>query len=143
MLEKTKPIFIVAISILLLATGFCGYKTHILSSNQEKVKADYSIINNVSFGLLSVNKWRDQIVSSVSNKIQNFDLTKSREADLEKQIEQILNSLISKAISLINQPKKTLGGKLKKLAFKAFIDTSNLHQQVPAFAKQIIEQIKK
>jgi len=143
MFKNTKLIFIVSISVVLILTGFCGYKVHTLSFRQEQVKADYSVINNVSFGLLSVNKWRDQIVASLTTKIQTFSLTPAQQADLQKEIEKTLHSLISKAISLINEPKKTLGAKLKKLAFKTFIDTSELHQQVPAFAKQIMDQINK
>ncbi len=138
-----KSILIAGVSILLIIVGFCGYKVHTLSFQQQTVKTDYSIVNNVSFGLLSVSQWRDQIVSAVSKKIENFDLTKSQQQDLQKEIEQTLNDLITKAISLIDKPKKTLGGKIKKLAFNAFVDTTSLHAQVPAFAKQIVDEINK
>ena len=138
-----KSILIAGVSILLIAFGFCGYKVHTLSLQQQAVKTDYSVVNNVSFGLLSVSQWRDQIVLAVSKKIENFDLTQSQRDDLQKEIEQTLNSLISKAISLIDKPKKSLGGKIKKMAFNAFVDTTKLHDQVPVFAKQIVGEITK
>src|ERR1700739_2520417 len=143
MLKNSKPIFIIGISALLIFCGFCGYKVHTLSAEQENVKADYSIIHNVSFGLLSVVQWRGQIVATVSYKIENFELNESQKEELQKEIENILHSLISKAIQLINKPKASLGSKIKKMVFKAFVDTVQLHKQVPAFAKEIISQIDK
>jgi hypothetical protein len=143
MIKSEKFILIVSISILLIISGFCGYKVHTLSVQEKQVKTDYSIVNNISFGLLSVSQWRDQVVSIVSDQIEKFEFTNSQEADLQKEIEQILNSLISKAIGIINKPQRSFGGKLKKFVFKTFVDTTDLREQVPVFAKQIIEQIKK
>lgn len=141
---KSLKLFVIAgICAILAAMGYCGYKVHTLSKQQEAIKADYATVNNISFGLLSVSQWRDQIVTIITQQIQNFDFTPQQKAELEKEIEQILNALIDKAVSMINKPQKSIGGKLKKAAFDVFVNTDNLHKQVPIFAKQIVDEVSK
>ena len=136
-------ILIVGVSLVLGITGYCGYKVHTLSAQQERVKEDYSDINNISFGILSVNQWRDKIVAIVSARIQNFQFTKEQQDNLEKEIEQILKSLIDKAVGLMEKPKKSIGGKLKKIAFNTFVNKDDLYKQVPVFAEKIVDEIQK
>ena len=44
------------------------------------------VINNVSFGLLSVDQWRDNIVMALDSQIQQFKLTPQQRQDLKKEI---------------------------------------------------------
>src|ERR1700722_5126556 len=138
-----KGILAACLSVILVLGGFCGYQVHMLSAKQEKIKQDYSIINNVSFGLLSVNNWRDQVEGIISARINSFSLTPTEKDDLKKEIEDILQALVTKALSKINQTPKTLGGKIKKLAFKTMVDTTDLHKQVPSFAQKIVDQVNR
>jgi hypothetical protein len=142
-LRISKAVLIAVVSLLLFITAFCGYKVHHLSGRQVQLKEDYSVVNNISFGMLSISEWRDKIDTIITNRLQNFDFTPTQEAELEKEIEQILNALIDKAVSIINKPKKSLGGKIRKLAFKAFVNEDDLHKKVPVFAKKIMQEIKK
>ncbi len=141
--RTSQLILIIGVSLLLIAAAFCGYKVHQLSAQQETIKRDYSIINNVSFGLLSVNKWRDQIMMTVQNKIDNFHFTDSQRRDMKKEIEQLLHSLVDTAVGMINKPQKTVGGKLKKMVFNALVDKQQIQAQVPGFAEKIMQEIEK
>lgn len=143
MFQKSKLLLIGGISIILIALGFCGYKVHTLSIQQETIRKDYSAANNITFGLLSVSQWRNQLETVITQEIQNFNFTPEQSANLEKEIEVILNSLIDKAVASIEKHKKTLKGKLSKFAFNTFVDPKTLHEQVPAFAKQIITEVEK
>ena len=58
-------LLITGMSLLLAAAAFCGYKVHTLSAHEEELKRDYSTTNNISFGLLSVSKWRDLMVAAI------------------------------------------------------------------------------
>jgi hypothetical protein len=129
--------------LILMAIGFCGYKVHTLSIRQEQIKTDYTLINSVSFGLLSVDEWRDDIISAVSTQIQQFKLTAEQEAELKKEIEQILHALVEKAISSMQKPKKSIGGKIEKLAFNSLVSGKKLHEEVPGFADKIMSEINK
>lgn len=141
---STKKIFLIAgFSLILIFLAYCGYKVHTLSAQQEKVKEDYSTVNDITFGLLSAGEWRDKIEDIVTHNIQTFQLDSSQQEELEKEIEQILNSLIDKAIKIIEEPQKSLGNKIKKAAFNIFVNTDELHKQVPVFARQILEDIQK
>jgi len=129
--------------LLLILVGYCGYKVHDLSIRQKVIKQDYSSANSISFGLLSVNKWRDLVVGTVRSKITNFTLTTAEQDSLEKEVEGVLNALITKGDSLMNAPQKSVGGKLRRLAFHTFVNEDKLRQSVPAFSKKIMAQLMK
>jgi Paraquat-inducible protein A len=134
---------IAGVLVLLFAAAFCGLQVHRLSQEQKAIKRDYSVVNNISFGLLSVSRWRDLVVTAVGNQIENFNLTPAQRDSLELEIEGILNGLIDKADSIISRPQKSLGGKLRKVAFRLFIKPENLHKETPAFAHKIMAEVLK
>ena len=139
--RSSKIILIIVVSLLLIACGYCGRQVHLLSKQQEKIKEDYSIVNNISFGLLSISKWRDKIVVTVQNQIQNFALTPEQKADLKTEINGVLRAVVDKAIGVINQPKKTLKGKIGKVAFNTFVNKDDLYKQLPGFSETIVQKL--
>ncbi len=100
-------------------------------------------INSVSFGLLSVDEWRDNIVAAARTQIQNFKLTPQQNQDLKKEIEVILHSLVNKAVDSIENPGKNVGRKLKKLAFNTLVNRDKIQKAVPGYAQKIIDEINK
>jgi hypothetical protein len=54
-------LLVAVVGILLLVEAWCGYQVHGLSEKRKEYKMDYAFVNNVSFGLLSVDVWRDQV----------------------------------------------------------------------------------
>lgn len=136
-------ILIGAVILLLLTAAYSGYRVHILSGDQEVLKEDYSTVNNITFGLLSVNTWRDEIMAAATNRIENFQLSTAQEDSLKVEIKKILQALIDKADSMMHAPKKGLGEKIKKAAMNLFIDLDKLREQVPSFASDIMAEIKK
>lgn len=131
------------ISAILLGIGYCGFRVHENSNRQENIKKDYMVVNSVSFGLLSVDEWRDNIVNAAKFQIQKFKLTPEQNQDLRKEIEQILHALIKKAVGSIQKPQKNIGKKIEKAAFNAFVSEKKLHEQVPGYAQKIIDEINK
>ena len=129
--------------LILFGIGYCGYEVHRLSERQERIKSGYALIHNVSFGLLSVDEWRDDIISAVSTQIDQFRLTSEQRAALKKEIEQILHALVDKAVSSLEKPKKTIGGKIEKLAFNSLVSKKELQDQVPGFSDKIMSEINK
>jgi hypothetical protein len=136
-----KFLLILGLCILLACEAFFGYRLQALSERQRQIKEDYSTQNNITFGLFSVDQWRDKLTIIVNHQIRDFKLTRKQQKQLQIEVEDILHSLISKAESMINKPQKSIGGKLKKLAFKTFVDTDKIHAQVPTFAKTIISKV--
>ncbi len=138
-----RPLLIAVIIIILFIEAWCGYQVHGLSEKRRAYKMDDAFVNNVSFGLLSVDVWRDQVVAAASNEIGEFRLTPEQEANLRKQIDQQLHALVDQAFQSINQPQKSLGGKLKKLAVKTLVNPEDVQAEVPGFTKKLMEAITK
>lgn len=134
-------ILILGLSILICGEAYFGYRLHRDSIEQEQIKQDYSMLNNITFGLFSIDQWRDRMVEVVNHQVHDFKMTSAQKKDLQEEVEQQLHSLITKAVTEINKPQKTLGGKLKKLAFNTFVDTDDIQAQVPSFAKTIIDKV--
>ena len=126
---------------LLVVAAIAGIRVHGLSDQQKAIKRDYSAVNNISFGILSVSRWRDLLVNAVEKQIDSFQLSRPEQDSLEKEIEVVLNGLIDKADSIMRRPKKSLGGKIRQLAFKVFIKPKDLHKETPVFAHKIMAEV--
>lgn len=129
------------LAILLCVEGFFAYRLHVLSSSQEDIKKDYSNINNITYGLFSVGQWHDKVAAIINHQVRNFTMTKSQKKELQTEVEQVIIALINKAEALVNKPKKTVDGKIKKFVINTFVDTDKIKAQAPAFAKTIIAQV--
>jgi len=136
-----KLLLILGLSVLLCGEGYFGYRLHTLSDQQEQIKTDYSNINNITFGLFSVEQWRDKVADIVNHQVRHFTLTPKQKRQLQVEVQQIILALINKAEALLNKKPTTLGGKLKKLAVKTFVNTDSIKAKVPALAKAIIAKI--
>jgi hypothetical protein len=140
-INVSKLLLIIGLSVLLCSEGYFGYRLHILSAQQEAIKEDYSNTNNITFGLLSVDQWRDKVAGIVNHQVRHFTLSPKQKKELQVEVQQIIMALINKAEGLLNKKPKSLGGKLKKLAVKTFVNTDKIKAQVPAFAKTIIAKV--
>ena len=134
-------ILILGLSALLCGEAYFGYRLQALSSKQAQIKEDYSTLNNITFGLFSVDQWRDKIVTIINSQVHDFSMTREQKKALQAEVEQQLHALVNKAVAEINKPQKSLGGKLKKLAFNSFVNADQIQAQVPSFAKTIINKV--
>jgi hypothetical protein len=139
--QLQRGLLILAMTVLLAIVAFCGYKVHTLSDEAEAIRRDYSTTNNIGYGILSVNKWRDLVVASVTNEIQDFTLTPAEKDSLEKEVTLLLNGMIDNGDSAINAPKKSIGGKLQKLAYNTFVRKKRLREMVPGFSSKLTNEM--
>lgn len=128
---------------LLAIAGWSGFQVYTLSNERAEIKKDYSVLNNITYGLLSVNAWRDHMIRVVTHRIDDFELTAEQEKALKYEVSQVLHAVINKADSMLDKKQKTIGGKLKKFAIRTFVKEEKLHAQVPVFAQTIVNEIKK
>lgn len=129
------------LSIILAGAAYSGYLLAKIAAEREQVKEDYALSNSVTFGLFSIDQWRDRITEVLSNQIQDYHITKAQQKDILIMVEKEMHGLVSKTVAEINQPQKGLGGKLKKLAFNTLVDSAELQAQVRPFAKTIVAKI--
>lgn len=139
--NATKLLLILGLGLLLIGEGYFGFRLHTLSNQQEEIKEDYSDINNITFGLFSVDQWHDKVAGIINHQVRHFTMTPKQKKQLKVEVEQIILALINKAEAMVNKPQKSIGGKIKKLAIKTFVNTDKIKAQVPDFAKTIIAKI--
>lgn len=140
-MSTAKLLLIFGLSLLLGCEGFFAYRLHTLSNQQEEIKTDETNINNITLGLFSVDQWQDKVAGIINHQVKHFTLTPRQKKDLQIEVQQIILALINKAEALLDKKPKTLGGKIKKLAVKTFVNTDSIKAQVPTFAKTIIAKI--
>lgn len=124
--------------LLLAAEAFFGYRLHQLSARQEIIKADYSNVNSINYGLLSVDQWRDEVARIINKQVRNFKFDKKQKKLLQTEVEEVLYALIAKAEGMVNKKPKSLIGKIRKLVVKTFVKTDKVRAQVPKLARSII-----
>ena len=117
---------------MLAANVLCGLDIYRLSSRRERIKEDYSEVNSIRYGLLSVDSWKDRVQSILGDRIGDFKLSKENEAVLRDEISQALNALITQADEMLQRRQKTFSGKMRRFAVRAFFSIREIRRQVPA-----------
>ncbi len=136
-----KIFVLLGLSVLLAGAVFCGYRLVKLSSQREEIKEDYSLSNSITFGLFSVDQWREKIGVIIDSQIDGYHITGEQKRDLQKTVEGELHRLVGQTVREINKPQKSIGGKLKKLAFNILVDSAEIQAQVKPFAKTIVTKV--
>ncbi|WP_259070872.1 paraquat-inducible protein A [Mucilaginibacter sp. X4EP1] len=134
-------LLLIGLTALLCGETWCGYRAYHLSAERKAIKEDYSLSNSVTFGLFSIDQWRDRISEVIHHRIQGFHITPEQQKALEIAVEKDLHGLVSKTVAEINKPQHSLGGKLKKMAFNAVVDSGEIQEQVKPFARAIIKKV--
>ena len=133
-------ILILGLSVLLFGEAWYGCHLQALSEQREQIKRDYATMSNITFGLFSIDQWRDKIGDIVNGQVSDFNVSPEQKKDLQAQVEQQLNGLINKALADINKPQKSLKGRIEKLAVNKFVDEDQIYAQVPIFAQVIVDK---
>ena len=122
---------------------WCGLNIRKYSHKRAEIRKDYSELNNIQYGLLSVDAWKTSIVEIVDTQIQQFDFSEQQEDTLKKELNKILGALVNKAENMVNRKQTTFKGKVTKFAVKNFIDVEGYKKKVPEFSQTIMDELKK
>lgn len=128
---------------LLLIAGWSSFQVYTHATKRAEIKHDYSEVNSITYGLLSVNAWRDHMMNIAMNRISDFEFTPEQEKVLKLQVGGLLNAGIDKADSLVNLKQKTIKGKLKKFVVKTLVNEEDIREMVPVFSETIVKEILK
>ena len=113
-----------------------------ISNKQNKI--DYAELNNVRYGLFSIDEWKRQITAILDDEINKLNLSKANERVLRKHIEVLLNTLIDKVDKKIREENaKTAGGKLTQSFMDIFIHLDEIKKGIPEYTDAVIHEIKK
>ncbi len=112
-------------------------------SNQQN-KNDYAELNNVKYGLFSIDEWKRQITAILDDEINKLNLSKANERVLRKHIATLLNTLIDKVDKRIRERNAASAtGKLTQSFIDIFINLDEIKKGIPAYTEAVIREIKK
>jgi paraquat-inducible protein A len=141
---RTRPaniLLILGLGILLGGSAYFGWRIHTLAKQRQEIKQDYSFFNSISFGLFSVDAWREKVSAVIEDQVNGYHISPEQKKQLRDAVEKELHGLIAKTVKEIDKPQHSLGGKLKKMAFHALVDSEALQKQVPPFAETIVQKV--
>ena len=138
--DRVKMLFILI--PVLAVNAFFAYDIHRLAERREKIKQDYSEINSIRYGLLSVDSWKARIQGILADQIGDFKMTKKQEDVLSEQISKALNTMITEAEKMLKKHQNTFKGKLRNFAIWAFVNVDEVRKQVPTFTAAIVAELQ-
>lgn len=123
-------------------TAYSGYKVYEYTNYRTVLKAEYSEINDIYYGLLSVDAWEGQIRNIVERQIRSFQLNEQHMSVFREEIDKVIHTILDKAEEMINKSSGNgWRGALTKLAVNAFVDMNKLRSKVPEFTEAILQTL--
>ncbi len=130
-------------AVVFLVAAALGQQIISLSKDNQLRKQDYADINNIKYGLFSINQWKEQLSTIINTEIADLDL-KGNEKQIKPLIEAQLNQLIDNVDRKIKEKnQKTFKGKLKQAFINTFVDINDIKSGIPQYADEIIKLMQK
>lgn len=130
-------------AIVFIIVAALGYQIISESVANQARKQDYSDINNIKYGLFSINQWKEKLSTIINAEVSNFDLTENK-AEIKPMVETQLNQLIDGVNQKMkDKNKKTVKGKIKQAFINAFVDIKDIKEGIPQYADEIIKLMEK
>ncbi len=136
--------FKLLISILILTASviLCQQIVLISIANQHN-KEDYAEVNHIKYGLFSISNWKEKLEVIVTDEIGKLSVKDINQADLKKQIETLLDSLIDGVEKKIRDSNKgSAKGAMKQMFINAFVDVKEIKKGIPEYADAILLKMK-
>ncbi len=133
-----KSIFIA----LFLLTAFCSYRIYEVEQEKRQLKSEEIELSHIKYGLFNVDEWKLILADIIDKKIEAFEINKGNEAEIQKKVEGLLNTLIDEVEKLQREKNsKSLGGMLKQLITEVLVDFDEIREEIPTYAKAIIKKL--
>ena len=133
---------IIYVAVLVVAAAL-GQQIISLSKDNQLRKQDYGDINNIKYGLFSINQWKEQLSEIINSEISDLDL-KGNEKQIKPMIEAQLNQLIDGVNKKMKEKNKTtVKGKVKQAFINTFVDLDDIKEGIPKYADDIIKMLQK
>jgi hypothetical protein len=134
---KLVTAFFLLISISVLSVDFFQKARRL-----QVTKAQYSEINNFSYGLFSIDEWKTQLTQIVSDEIGSLSFKGETGRTLRSHLEKQLGILIDKiAMRMKNQNNKTTEGWLKQSFIESFVDVKEIKKGIPEYAGAMMKEL--
>jgi hypothetical protein len=130
-------------SIIIISSAILCGQIILNSLANQKNKVDYAELNDIKYGLLNVDEWKEQLSEILTEEINNLYLSKTQEQDLKKQIETLLNTLMDQIDKQIKKENSgSVKGWVKQSFINIFISLEDIKKGIPEYADAIIKEMK-
>ncbi len=131
------------LSFLLLAgIAWTGVDLITRARTLQKSKVEYTELNHFRYGLFSVDEWKKQLSTIVSDEINGLSFKGDTAATLKGHLEKQLAILIDKiAVRIKNQNYKTTKGWLKQSFIESFVDVNEIKKGIPEYSAAMMKEI--
>lgn len=136
-----KTALFLLVTPIIAVNAACGIRIHDLALQRVEIKEDYSRLNSVTYGLLSIDLWKSMIQDLVTNRIKDFDLNKEQEAILKQELTKILRAFLAEAGDIVQKPQNNLADNLKGRIAKSLIKKARENES--ALAQAVSDEIQK
>ncbi len=114
------------------------------STINQKNKKDQAELNDIKYGLLSIDQWKIQIAGILSEEIDNLSIKDMNEQELKKHIEGQLNTLLTKIDGKIKEGNRgSAKGWIKQKFINVFLSLEDIKKGIPDYADSIIKGVSK
>ena len=130
--------------IIIIASGILCQQIISNSLSNQQDKNDYAELNNVKYGLLSIDEWKRQVTEILAEEINKLYLSKANERVLRKHIEVLLNTLIDEVDKKIRKENAgTAGGAVTQSFINIFVNLKEIKKGIPEYANAVIHEMTK
>lgn len=139
-MKHTKSILFL---VVVMVAAFLCYLIVSLSRHNQERKVDYAEINNVKYGLFSINQWKLQLTDIIDEEIADLDLNGNK-GNIKPVIEAQLHSLIDNVDKRLREKNnKSFKGRFKQALINSFVDIKDIKEGIPHYADEIIKVMEK
>lgn len=137
-----KSILLSIFLLLLVAiTGYSSLQVYHKTQERAKLKEDISKVNDIMFGMLSVNKWESEVKQIAFKQIEEFKLTNEQDSIIRVAIDEVLRGVITKTDDVIQEDDGSVLKFIRKHAVNLFFDVEDFKKNVPELTDAIMEKI--
>lgn len=130
-----------AIALLVVLVIFTVH-VHRLERVQRTLNADRVVLSHISYGLFSIDAWKDIAATVITKKVDEFEVTPANRKDLLRKTEEILEVLINEVEQLMRERNsKSLGGVFKQFFADLLISFDDIRAGIPAYAEAIVDRL--
>lgn len=136
---NTKSIILALIlSALIGVTAYCSFEVYDKTQKRARIKEDISKVNDIMFGMLSVNRWESEIKKIAEKQVDEFTLTPEQDSIVRVALNDVLRGVITKADKVIQDDDGTILKYIRKQAVNLFFDVKDFKKNIPKLTDAIM-----
>lgn len=125
--------------LIFITISVLSYQVIQNSHHNQKYKRDYAELNHFKYGLFSVDAWKEQLSTIITDEIDKLYLTPTNKATLKKHLEKSLGILIDKVAERIK--KSNADSPMKQTIIENFMDLEEIKKGIPDYANAIMTEM--